>query len=91
MRSLRLVPAVFGVGAVVTALLILVFTGLFPTAFVEGEGLTTFKVWSEYAVVGVLLLTVGAEISFTFYVSVYGFSNFVGHIFKLGAARKLLR
>src|SRR5660398_249200 len=58
--------------------------GAISQAFVEGEGLTTFKVWSEYAVVGVLLLTVGAEISFTFYVSVYGFSNFVGHIFKLG-------
>ena len=111
MRSLRLAPAAIGVGAVVTALLVLVFTGLFPTAFVEGEGLTTFKVWSEYAVVGVLLLslvplyrrrdrldptvrnhvigvillTVGAEISFTLYVSVYGFSSFVGHIFKLGA------
>jgi len=30
-----------------------------------------------------LILTVFSEISFTFYVSVYGFSNLVGHIFKL--------
>ncbi len=29
------------------------------------------------------LLTIGSEIAFTFYVSVYGLSNLVGHIFKL--------
>ena len=31
------------------------------------------------------ILTIGAEIAFTFYVSVYGLSNFIGHIFKLVA------
>jgi len=30
-----------------------------------------------------IILTIGAELSFTFYISVYGFSNLVGHYFKL--------
>ncbi|MCF7868223.1 MAG: hypothetical protein K9N09_05935 [Candidatus Cloacimonetes bacterium] len=30
-----------------------------------------------------IILTIFAEIAFTFYISVYGLSNFVGHIFKL--------
>ncbi|MCP4119070.1 MAG: hypothetical protein GY737_27445 [Desulfobacteraceae bacterium] len=30
-----------------------------------------------------ILITIGAELAFTFYVSVYGLSNFVGHFFKL--------
>ena len=30
-----------------------------------------------------IILTIGAELAFTFYVSVYGFSNLVGHFFKL--------
>jgi PAS domain S-box-containing protein len=34
---------------------------------------------------GSILLTVGSEIAFTFYVSVYGFSNLVGHFFKIAA------
>ncbi|HUY01179.1 MAG TPA: MASE3 domain-containing protein [Candidatus Deferrimicrobium sp.] len=32
-----------------------------------------------------LLLTIGSELSFTFYVSVFGISNFTGHIFKIFA------
>ena len=32
-----------------------------------------------------IVFTIIAELSFTFYVSVYGFSNFVGHIAKLGS------
>ncbi len=30
-----------------------------------------------------IVLTIGAELAFTFYISVYGFSNLVGHIFKI--------
>jgi len=30
-----------------------------------------------------LFLTIGAELAFTFYISVYGFSNLIGHYFKL--------
>ncbi len=47
---------VAGFGILTTALLTLVFTGLFPSAYAEGVGLTTFKVVSEY-VVCILLLT----------------------------------
>ncbi len=30
-----------------------------------------------------ILLTIGAELAFTFYISVYGFSNLMGHYFKI--------
>jgi diguanylate cyclase (GGDEF)-like protein len=32
-----------------------------------------------------LVLTIGAELAFTFYVSVYGFYNLIGHLFKIVA------
>ncbi len=32
---------------------------------------------------GSILLTVASELAFTFYVDVYGLSNFIGHIFKI--------
>lgn len=86
-----------------------IFTGYYPIGFVEGQGLTSFKIYSEYGINGVLacslfvlykygamltkeeksfiavaiLLTMCAELAFTFYVSVFGLSNLVGHIFKL--------
>jgi signal transduction histidine kinase len=82
---------------------------IFPECFVAGEGLTQFKVISEYIIsailVGAIVLlhrnrerfntnvfqliqyaliaTIIAELSFTFYVSNYGLSNLVGHIFKI--------
>jgi len=85
------------------------YLNIFPTAFIEGQGLTQFKIVSEYIVSGLLILglyllylnkkqfaadvynlifvsismTILAEISFTFYVDVYGLSNVIGHIFKL--------
>lgn len=34
---------------------------------------------------GSILLTIGSELAFTFYISVYGFSNLVGHLFKIMA------
>lgn len=96
-------------GVIAAGLAILIFTGNFPTGFVEGEGLTNFKIYSEYAIDLVLVLalvtllrygrdistgekaliatsifmTMCAELAFTFYVDVYGFSNLTGHIFKL--------
>jgi len=99
--------SLFGVVAVI--LFTLIISGNFPDAYVEGEGLTAFKVVSEYVIIGLLIgalaylwqkrlllhrnflvlitgsivLTICAELAFTFYVSVYGFSNLVGHIFKL--------
>lgn len=84
---------------------------VFPQAFVAGEGLTNFKVISEYVIIALfgcglvilyqqknvfnnyvflllvssIVLTMGSELAFTFYVDVYGFSNAVGHFFKLAS------
>jgi len=81
---------------------------VFPASFIDGQGLTPFKIWSEYILVatmllsvyllrtnrsefhpdvlrlllGTYLLTIGTELSFTFYVDMYGFSNLIGHLFK---------
>jgi PAS domain S-box-containing protein len=89
--------------------LIIIMSDSFPTTFVEGKGLTEFKVFSEYLIIAFLavavfylakqrrlmdqrvfvliimsiIFTMIAELAFTFYINVYGFSNFVGHIFKL--------
>ena len=88
--------------------MILILTGNFPDAFIEGKGLTSFKIYSEYLIIALLasslvflwnqknhidnyilnlmvaaiILTMIAELAFTFYVSVYGVSNLVGHFFK---------
>jgi len=108
-RKIRpsMVLAVYSSAALL--LFISVFAGIFPDCYIEGSGLTAFKITSEYIICGVLLcalaalykkraefdrtvfhtlalsilFTIGAELSFTFYVSVYGLSNMVGHIFKL--------
>ena len=91
-------------------LLATVFSGtLFPACFVEGQGLTPFKIVSEYIICFVLiaslvlllrrrdkfdphilrlivwsiLFTIVSELAFTFYVSVYGLSNLIGHYFKI--------
>ena len=81
----------------------------FPVCFIEGKGLTLFKIASEVLISVILLvtliilfqnrrlfaenvfrmlslsilLTIISELSFTFFISVYGLSNLVGHIFKL--------
>jgi len=83
--------------------------GPFPVTYVPGEGLTPFKITSEYAIAGILIAagfllwhkrshlnrrilvltiasvgaTVLSELSFTLYVDLFGFWNFVGHILKL--------
>lgn len=36
-------------------------------------------------ILGSILLTILSELSFTFYISVYGTSNLIGHLFKIGA------
>ena len=82
---------------------------IFPDCFIEGEGLTVFKKFSEYVISLILagsiiylvhmrkafedkvfklmvvsiLLTICAELAFTFYISVYGFSNLMGHFLKI--------
>ncbi|MFW6005562.1 MAG: MASE3 domain-containing protein [Desulfonatronovibrionaceae bacterium] len=90
-------------------ILIMTLSGNFPDCFVEGQGLTAFKVGSEYLIILILLVTMVvlfkrrqffdhhvfslmivslgttalAELAFTFYVSVYGLSNLVGHFLKI--------
>ena len=107
------ISAVFGFYLSITILLLaMAFSGkLFPVCFVEGQGLTPFKIVSEYAICTILffalilllrhrkqldpiilnlmiwslLCTIVSELAFTFYISVYGFSNLVGHYFKIFA------
>lgn len=97
-----------GFGIAAGALTAAIFTGHFPDAYVEGQGLTPFKVQSEFVVIGLLagaalhlysvrrempgvilrlmmgaiVLTIVAELEFTFYISVYGLSNMLGHLAK---------
>jgi PAS domain S-box-containing protein len=85
------------------------YWNIFPTCFVEGKGLTPFKIISEYLIclfliasililfknrqkfdravlqwlILSLLATVGSELFFTFYISVYGLSNLGGHLLKI--------
>lgn len=105
----RLVFAAYA--AAVALLVALIYSGRFPDCYIEGKGLTAFKIGSEYVITAVLLaalylfyrkrqhferrvfILIGAsiactavsELSFTAYVSVYGFANLVGHFAKLAA------
>jgi diguanylate cyclase (GGDEF)-like protein len=103
------VNLVFVVYTMVTIIvLVTIFADAFPVCYVEGVGLTQFKIISEYLISLILLaaivslfyhraafdrkvvqwlvvsliLTVIAELAFTFYISVYGFSNLIGHFLK---------
>jgi diguanylate cyclase (GGDEF)-like protein len=95
--------------AVTIVVLAAIFSNAFPACFVEGAGLTPFKIISEHIISLILLgaiafllyhrpafdqkvlrwlvaslaLTILAELAFTFYVSVYGLGNLVGHFLKL--------
>ncbi|HEY5549173.1 MAG TPA: MASE3 domain-containing protein [Coriobacteriia bacterium] len=97
--------------AAVSVLTALIFSRHFPDAYIEGRGLTPFKIDSEYVITVLLIVslyllyrqrkhfngtvfylaaasvafTVLSEVSFTAYVSVYGFANLVGHFAKLAA------
>lgn len=97
-----------GFGVLASVLFSLIVSGNFPDSFIKGEGLTFFKISSEYIIIVIMVaamtylinkrhlldnsvlrlmlaaisLTICAELSFTFYVSVYGLSNLTGHIFK---------
>lgn len=39
-------------------MIMLVFTGLFPDCYIEGSGLTQFKIISEYAIILILFSSV---------------------------------
>ncbi|MBF4691536.1 sensor domain-containing diguanylate cyclase [Fusibacter ferrireducens] len=95
---------------VTTAIMLSIFNWrIFPICFIEGVGLTPFKVISEYIISLILIIslacsryykntfdkltynyiavsilfTILSELAFTFYVSNYGFSNMIGHFFKI--------
>ncbi|MDH5395815.1 MAG: PAS domain S-box protein, partial [Gammaproteobacteria bacterium] len=98
---------VYGVAS--AAIILFIWTGLFPETFAPGKGLTQFKIYSEYLIITLLglaiyflykrkeflekrilnvliisiIFTMGAELAFTYYVSVFGISNIVGHILKI--------
>jgi PAS domain S-box-containing protein len=81
----------------------------FPHCFIDGVGLTPFKIASEYVIAIILIITIGllikkrhsfdpsvwgfliaaqvfliaGELAFTSYISVYGFMNMLGHLFKI--------
>ncbi|MCM0081633.1 GAF domain-containing protein [Geomonas sp. Red32] len=89
----------------------LIFAGGFPDCFIEGKGLTPFKIAAEYLISASLFLalvlfirarsafnarvfallvagivcTIGSEVAFTSYISVYGSANMIGHFLKLAA------
>ncbi|MBD3182468.1 PAS domain S-box protein [Candidatus Poribacteria bacterium] len=98
-------------------LLSLFYWRIFPDCYIEGSGLTPFKIVSEYIIsllllISVILLylkrrefetgifyllsasiivTIASELAFTLYISVYGFSNMLGHLFKIVAFYLLYR
>ena len=50
------VAATLGAFTVVTALVAAaIFSGRFPDCFIEGKGLTSFKIYSEYVIIAILL------------------------------------
>ncbi len=55
-RKLSFRTIIAGYAAITSALLSLVFLGLFPAAYVEPTGLTQFKVLSEYAIMALAAL-----------------------------------
>jgi hypothetical protein len=109
---LPVVPA-FGAFFVVSVLILasLFYFRAFPDCFIDGVGLTRFKVGSEYLICLILLASlyhlvrrrgdfdkavltyliwsviffVASELMFTFYISVYGLSNLIGHFLKIAS------
>ena len=104
-------PFVLAVYSGITGLLLssIFWWPVFPECYVEGLGLTPFKLASEYIfclmmavsalliyrkrnrldnvvyrlLISAAVLAILAELAFTYYISVYGISNLVGHFFKI--------
>jgi len=97
---------------IISILFFTIFTGIFPTCYIEViSKLTPFKIISEYVIDAILLVSIGilykfrkefdrkifflliisisativSELAFTFYISVFDFSNLIGHILKIVA------
>ena len=102
---------VFILYGVITAVIfaLIFFWDVFPDCYIEGSGLTPFKIYSEYLISALLFISANllwknrqyfdpdilrlliisifiaiiSELTFTFYTHVYGFSNMLGHLFKV--------
>ena len=98
-----------GYAALTLILLISIFGEKFPDCYIDGIGLTRFKIVSEYLISAILLvalilligkrkdfdsnvvvllvssiiLTIGSELAFTFYIGVFDLSNLIGHYLKI--------
>lgn len=57
-RELRVVPVVIAYFIATVLLLVFIFWGVFPDAFIEGSGLTPFKVASEYIISFILIAAI---------------------------------
>lgn len=53
-RSVRLLHVQAGFGVAAALSVTLIAAGLFPTAYVDGQGLTPFKIYAELAIIGLL-------------------------------------
>ncbi len=100
-----------------TGLVSAIFLNRFPDCYLEGTGLTQFKIVTEYVICLIFLASliililkrrafdplivrlmvlanicsIAAELSFTRYVSVYGFANMLGHLFLLASVAFIYR
>ncbi len=56
-RAVRMSYLHAGYGLAVAAILVLIGSGAFPDAYIEGQGLTPFKIYSEYLIIVLLAAT----------------------------------
>ncbi|OTG70342.1 PAS domain S-box protein [Acinetobacter sp. ANC 4218] len=55
-RAIKPIPLNLFFGLVSVGIVMAVMLGFFPTAFVDGQGLTPFKIYSEYLIIAVLAM-----------------------------------
>jgi PAS domain S-box-containing protein len=58
-RKLNVAATFLAFGIVTALLFAAIFSGIFPDCFIEGHGLTPFKVVSEYVIIAILLAAIG--------------------------------
>jgi signal transduction histidine kinase len=107
----------FVFGLIAVLIMGCIATGNFPDAYIDGEGLTQFKIVSEMVISAIyalsmlalwydrknvsgdavpyllaaIVLAIGAELAFIFYIDVYDVSNMFGHILKFLSSWAILR
>ncbi len=59
-RKINLTLVVIGFGVTCTLLVVSIFTGIFPDCYIDGVGLTPFKIYSEYLIAGLLAVGLAA-------------------------------